>query len=167
MVIVLMGVSGSGKTTIGVRLAARIKSQFIDADDFHSPSNKAKMAAGQPLNDADREPWLEELNRVLREAFYAGRSTVMACSALKEAYRDTLRAGMPPGAVHLVFLDVPADILAQRLRGRHHPFMNPGLLGSQLAALEPPSKGAIRVLNDKDPEQVVDCIVETLEHQSN
>jgi gluconokinase len=167
MVIVLMGVSGSGKTTIGVRLAARIKSQFIDADDFHSASNKAKMAAGQPLNDADREPWLQELNRILREAFYGGKSAVMACSALKESYRDTLRGGMPAGAVHLVFLDVPSDLLADRLRTRHHPFMNPELLGSQLAALEPPRKDVIRVLNDKDPEQVVDCILASLAHESN
>ena len=105
MIVVLMGVTGSGKTTIGTLLAERVGAIFADADDYHPAANKKKMAAGQPLNDEDRQPWLETLNRLMRGWFEEGKSGVLACSALKAKYRDTLAAGMPEGAVSFVWLD--------------------------------------------------------------
>ena len=99
MIVVLMGVSGSGKTTIGTLLAERAGVVFADADDYHPQANKVKMASGQALNDIDRAPWLDRLNALLREWHEAGLGGVLACSALKESYRETLGAGMAAGAV--------------------------------------------------------------------
>jgi gluconokinase len=158
MIVVLMGVSGSGKTTIGTLLAARTGTLFADADDYHPPANKLKMASGQPLNDDDRQPWLEELNRVLRGWLAAGEGGVMACSALKEKYRVTLSAGMPAGTVHFVLLDGSPELIAERLAARKHEFMTPALLASQFATLETPAD-AVRVVNDREPDQVVDEIL--------
>lgn len=159
MLVVLMGVSGSGKTTIGTVLAERVGAVFADADDYHPLANKEKMAAGQPLNDADRQPWLEELNRMLRGWFDQGRSGVLACSALKEAYRTTLSSGMPVDAVHFVLLDGSREMIAERLRLRHHEFMTAKLLDSQFATLEPP-EDAYRVVNDRTPAEVAEQILE-------
>src|SRR5579875_2682123 len=136
MIVVLMGVSGSGKTTIGTLLAERTGATFADADDYHPLANKQKMAAGQPLNDDDRQPWLEELNRLLRGWKEEGKSGVLACSALKEKYRTTLSSGMPAGAVQFVLLDGSKEMIAERLQQRHHEYMNPKLLDSQFATLE-------------------------------
>src|ERR1700728_2690098 len=105
MIVVLMGVSESGKTTIGTLLAERMGTIFADADDYHPAANKQKMAAGQPLNDDDRQPWLEQLNRILRGWHDSGRGGVLACSALKQKYRETLAGGMPKGTVAFVLLD--------------------------------------------------------------
>jgi len=158
MIVVLMGVSGSGKTTIGTLLAERMGTVFADADDYHPAANKAKMAAGHPLNDEDRQPWLETLNGVMRGWFDSGKGGVLACSALKEKYRVTLAAGMPEGTVHFVLLDGAPELIAERLAKRTHEYMNPRLLASQLATLEPP-KEALRVVNDRPPREVADEIL--------
>jgi gluconokinase len=161
MIVVLMGVSGSGKTTIGTLLAEKMCATFADADDYHPVANKQKMAAGQPLDDADRQPWLEELNRLLRGWFEQGSSGVLACSALKETYRTTLAGGMPKDAVHFVLLDGSKEMIADRLQHRKHEYMNPNLLESQFATLEPPSD-AYRVVNDRAPDEVADQILRHL-----
>jgi gluconokinase len=154
MIVVLMGVSGSGKTTIGRLLAERTGAVFADADDYHPAANKQKMAAGTPLTDEDRAPWLVTLNGLLQGWFAEGKSGVLACSALKEAYRHTLAAGMPQGAVSFCLLEVPRALLEQRLQVRHHEYMSPKLLDSQLATLEPPTD-ALVVANDRPQDAVV------------
>jgi gluconokinase len=159
MIVVLMGVSGSGKTTIGTLLAERTGAVFADADDYHPKANKEKMAAGQPLNDEDRQPWLEELNRVMRGWYASGKGGVLACSALKEKYRATLASNMPRNAVAFVLLDGSKELIAERLVHRQHEYMNPKLLDSQLATLEPPSD-ALTVVNDRAPEEVVEEIMQ-------
>jgi gluconokinase len=160
MIVVLMGVSGSGKTTIGTLLAERTGAVFADADDYHPQANKDKMAAGHALNDDDRQPWLETLNHLMQGWFHEGRSGVLACSALKAKYRDTLAAGMPEGAVDFVLLDGSPELIAKRLATRKHEYMNPALLESQLKTLEKPKDGeAFRVMNDCSPGAVVDAIV--------
>src|SRR5580698_10166099 len=159
MIVVLMGVTGSGKSTIGTLLAERTGAVFADADDYHPLANKEKMAAGHPLNDDDRRPWLETLNGLMRGWLAAGKNGVLACSALKESYRATLAAGMPKGAVTFVWLDGTRDLIAERLAERHHEFMNPALLESQFATLEPPAD-ALRIVNDRSPEEIVRQILE-------
>jgi gluconokinase len=154
-----MGVTGSGKTTIGRLLARRMHAVFADADNFHSDANKAKMASGQPLNDQDREPWLERLNLLLSEWIQQGQSGVLACSALKQSYRKTLARCLPPGSVLFVWLDGAKELIAGRLAERKNHYMNPGLLESQFATLEPPSD-ALRVVNDREPDAVVNEITQ-------
>ena len=164
MILVLMGVSGSGKTRIGTEVAKLSGAVFEDGDDYHSAANKQKMAAGHALTDDDREPWLETLNALLQGWYTAGTNGVLACSALKAAYRETLSAGMPEGAVHFVLLEAPKELIQERLAARHHEFMNPALLESQLKTLEPPDENeadAFRVVNDRAPEVVA---AEILKH---
>ncbi len=162
MIMILMGVSGSGKTTIGMLLAQRMQTVFADADDYHSVANRAKMAAGHALNDDDRQPWLQTLNALLRGWFESGKSGVLACSALKDAYRKTLMDGMPKEAIAFVLLDGSRELIAERLAGRKNHYMNPTLLDSQLATLETPTD-ALRVVNDRPPEDVVNEIMQQLE----
>ena len=164
MIVVLMGVSGSGKTTIGTLLAEREGAVFADADDYHPLANKQKMASGQPLNDDDRQPWLETLNQLLQGWYESGKSGVLACSALKEKYRATLSAGMPKGTVTIVLLDGSRELIAERLAARKHEYMNAKLLDSQLATLEPPAD-ALRVVNDRPPEEVVEEIFQHISPQ--
>jgi len=140
LAVVVMGVSGCGKTAVGSVLAQRLGARFIDADDLHPPANVEKMSAGTPLDDADRAPWLALLNSRLREAAAAGAPVVLACSALKQRYRDTLAAGVP--RLRFVHLAGSRDLIAGRLAARQHRYMPAMLLDSQFAALEPPA-GAI------------------------
>ena len=161
MIVVLMGVSGSGKTTIGTVMAARAQAVFADGDDYHTAANRAKMAAGQALTDADRQPWLEALNGLLRRWHDMGTDGILACSALKEDYRTTLIEGMPAGAVQFVWLDGSKAMIAARLAGRQHEFMTGALLESQMQTLEAP-EGGCRVVNDRAPAVVVAEILRLL-----
>jgi gluconokinase len=136
MVVVLMGVTGSGKTTVGERLASELGWTFADADDFHPAANKAKMHAGIPLTDEDRWPWLQALRRVVEQALESHRGEIIACSALKTTYRDALAGGLPD--VRFALLDGDPDVLRARLARRQHEFMNPALLESQIETLERP-----------------------------
>jgi gluconokinase len=135
MVILLMGVAGSGKTTVGLALAGALQWRFVDADDFHSPANIAKMQAGTPLQDADRAPWLASLHDAIAGWLHEGSNVILACSALKQTYREELLAGQ---GVKLVYLRGSQDLIAKRLSERHGHYMNPELLASQFATLEEP-----------------------------
>jgi carbohydrate kinase (thermoresistant glucokinase family) len=168
--LVVMGVSGSGKSTIGKELATRLQWPYADGDTFHSPENVAKMAAGIPLTDADRWPWLHTVERWMSEKLRAGSSCVVACSALRKSYRDLLRGaadGVPGGLVRFVFLDVDRDLLHQRLLARHGHFMHADMLDSQLATLEPPTAAehsiTIPITADIAPSSTVDEIIDALE----
>jgi gluconokinase len=136
VVIIVMGVTGSGKTTTGSRLASGLGWPFYDADSFHPPENIARMTRGIPLTDADREPWLAAIRERIDEVVAAGASAVIGCSALKRAYRRVLANEQP--AVRFVYLRGDIGLLAERLRHRVGHFMNPRLLTSQLATLEEP-----------------------------
>ena len=144
----LIGVSGAGKTTIGKALAQKLRWPFIDADDYHPAGNVAKMAAGEPLDDEDRWPWLERLNSALREQ----ENAVLACSALKERYRRRLAEGIE--RIAWVYLKGDVELIRSRLRERRHRYMSASLLDSQFAALEPPRE-AITVDVSRD---VADCV---------
>lgn len=155
MIIVVMGVSGVGKTTIGRLLAERLGLPFIEGDDYHPPANVAKMARGVPLDDEDRWPWLARLNEILKREKHA----VLACSALKRAYRTRLLDGVDEA--RLVYLHADRAVIAARLKERRHRYMPASLLDSQLAALEPP-QDPIRVDVSMDPQACVDEIAQRL-----
>jgi gluconokinase len=134
--IVVMGVSGCGKSSVGLRLAEALKATFLDADDFHPPANVERMRAGIALTDEDRAGWLDALSRRLARSLDADESVVLACSALKRSYRDALRRGAP--ALRLVHLSGSRELLAQRIGARKDHYMPPTLLASQLATLQAP-----------------------------
>jgi carbohydrate kinase (thermoresistant glucokinase family) len=160
--VVVMGVSGSGKTTVGAALADALRLEFVDGDALHPAANVAKMAAGIPLDDADRAPWLDAIGAVL-----AAGPVVVACSALKRAYRDRLRVAAP--ALELVFLDGSPELLASRMSHRPDHFMPTSLLDSQLATLERPSAGEHPVTVDiaAPPPTIVEQIVASLERSTH
>jgi gluconokinase len=138
MVVILMGVAGSGKTTIGKRLAAEIGWPFYDGDDFHPPANVDKMRQGMPLTDDDRASWLAALRRVIDDVLAAKQSAVIACSALKQVYRDQLAGSRPE--VQIVYLQGSYDLIRRRLLERRGHFMPVGLLASQFETLEEPQE---------------------------
>jgi len=133
--IVVMGVSGSGKSTVGRLVADELDAVFLDADDFHTPANKERMAAGLALGDEDRWPWLRAVGEAIRERTAAGQTVVVACSALRRVYRDRLRESA--GDLFFVHLDGTPDLLAERIGARTGHFMPATLLDSQLEVLEP------------------------------
>jgi len=140
MVLLLMGVTGAGKTTVGRALAEQLHWRFADADDFHSAANIAKMHAGIPLADEDRAPWLETLRDLIRDWLASGDSAVLACSALKASYRDMLLVGPQ---VKLVYLRANMALIAARVAGRSGSYMNPQLVPSQFATLEEPHNALV------------------------
>ena len=162
MILIVAGVSGCGKTTVGALLAGRLRWRFADADSFHPEANVAKMRAGIPLTDADREPWLQAITGWMDERIAANQSAVVTCSALKRAYRDRLLTGRPEAT--MVFLEVSRKMLEQRLMARTDHFFPEKLLDSQLAALEPPGQDerVQVVLSGDDPAQTAAKIIATL-----
>ncbi|HEY8993073.1 MAG TPA: gluconokinase [Lacunisphaera sp.] len=150
--ILLMGVAGSGKTTVGRLLARELGWTYHEADDFHSAANKEKMGQGIPLDDDDRMPWLESIRRAMDGTIAAGRPAVFTCSALKEKYRRILLDGLP--GTLLVYLSGQRDLLLVRLQGRTGHYMKPAMLDSQLATLEPPA-GALTLDISRPPEALV------------
>ena len=137
MIVIVAGVSGSGKSTVGALLAGLLHWRFADADSFHPEANIAKMRAGVPLTDEDRAPWLRAITDWMDARIAAGESAVIACSALKRAYRDQMLSRRPTAV--MIFLQVSRDILARRLTARHGHFFPEKLLDSQLETLEPPT----------------------------
>ncbi len=154
-----MGVAGAGKTTVGRLLASDLGCDFYDADDVHSPDSMAKMARGEGLTDADRDPWLTALRGMVDRALAGGACAVLACSALTESHRHTLGAHRP--GVSLVYLRTPRDVLAERLRERRGHFAGDVLLPSQLATLEEPAH-AIVVDGSRPPALLVAAIRQAL-----
>jgi gluconokinase len=161
MVVVLMGVTGTGKTTVGKALAARTGWPFADADDFHSAANRAKMHAGIPLTDEDREPWLHSLNQQIVTWLRDGGNGILACSALKGSYRSALTSGTASGSVRFVFLNGPPELIRLRMEARHGHYMPESLLPSQIDTLEPPHD-AIEVSIDQTVPAMVDQILSAL-----
>lgn len=151
MIVIVMGVVGAGKTTVGKLLASQLGWEFADADDFHPQSNVEKIHQGFALTDEDREPWLDRLREAIVRWIAEGKSVVLACSALKRAYREKL---VPGPQVRLVYLKGGAALIADRLRSRHGHFAGESILASQLADLEEPEKAIIVDISDR-PEQIV------------
>ena len=151
MIVIVMGVVGSGKTTIGSLLATELGWQFADADEFHPQSNKEKIRHGIGLTDADRQPWLERLRTQITRWIAAHQNAVLACSALKRAYRKELEVGPQ---VRFVYLKGSASLIAERLGSRHGHFADAKILASQFVDLEEPEKG-VTVEIDATPQQIV------------
>ena len=164
MIVLMMGVTASGKTTVGRLLAESQSWQYAEGDDYHSEANRQKMHAGIPLTDEDRAPWLDALHAVLLGWQRDGVSGVMACSALRQSYREHLAEGIAPQQIRFVLLEVPKQVLAERMAARKQHFMNPALLDSQLATLEEP-KDALRVSGVDAPATIVANILALL-HES-
>jgi gluconokinase len=157
MLIIIFGVSGAGKTTVGKLLARELDWQFFEADDFHSAANIEKMCSGRPLTDEDRWPWLESLRKQIKQLLSAGENAVLACSALKRAYRDRLRVS---DQIQFVFLRGDYALVAKQLRSRSSHFMNPDLLQSQFDDLEEPQEDehALTVTLGRTPQEIVEEI---------
>jgi gluconokinase len=163
--IVVMGVSGCGKTTIGTALSARTGLPFYDGDDFHSESNKQKMSSGKPLNDDDRKPWLKAIVDFSAEECASGSGLIIACSALKHAYREQLRTLSWP--VKFVHLHAPFEVIHARMKQRTDHYMPESLLRSQFETLESPvnEHGVIEVSIEQSVEAATDRILLALENE--
>ena len=157
MIVIIFGVSGAGKTTVGKLLARKLGWHFLEADDFHPAANVEKMHRGVPLVDEDRWPWLENLRELIKRRIEAGENAVVACSVLKRKYRDCLRVNSD---VKFTFLRGDYALIAEQLRHRRGHFMNPDLLRSQFADLEEPEpdEGAITIELGRTPEELVEEI---------
>ncbi|MCB0638891.1 MAG: gluconokinase [Lewinella sp.] len=155
-ILIVMGVSGVGKTTIGRGLSTVLAIPFFDADDYHPPANVVKMSQGIPLNDDDRAPWLERLAHLLAEK-ENGSGAILACSALKDSYRRQLASRLRQGPYWIYLQGSPA-LIRRRMEARRDHYMPPGLLDSQLATLEPPD-GALTVSVADTPEQIISTIL--------
>ena len=164
MIVVVIGVSASGKSTLGKALAGVLGWEFNEGDDLHPPSNVAKMRRGVPLNDADRGPWLANLNRRIRQVDEAGEDAVLACSALKKRYRDVLGVGIRD--IRFVYLCGDPELIRARIQRRQGHFMPAGLLDSQIATLEPPND-AVLVRIDLSTEQQVAVVLKALALESD
>ena len=159
MVVILFGVTGAGKTSVGTLLAGELGWSFYDADDFHSAASVEKMRRGMPLDDADRWPWLERLRAKIATCLDTGENAVIACSALKDAYRDHLAVN---DQVKLVYLKGDFELIGARLRARRGHYMDPALLQSQFDALEPPHGDALVVDISGTPGEIVRTIRDSL-----
>ncbi|MGD1089085.1 MAG: gluconokinase [Verrucomicrobiota bacterium] len=159
VVLIFMGVAGSGKTTVGALFAKKTGAVFYEGDDFHPAENIAKMRGGIPLTDADREEWLEKLREIIVKALAAKEFTVLTCSALKSKYRDKLAADN--SRVKFVHLIGPQPLIEERLKNRPGHFMAPALLESQLAILEPPADALIFSC-EKSPQEIIDELLHRL-----
>jgi len=157
VVLVMMGVVGSGKTTVGTLLSAKLGWQFADADDFHPGANIDKIRQGIPLTDADRAPWLGAMRSAIEQWEKEGKNVVLACSALKRSYREELRAG----DAHFVYLKGEGRLIAERLHARRGHFATDTILESQFADLEEPTD-ALAVGIDRTPAEIVDEIIDKL-----
>jgi carbohydrate kinase (thermoresistant glucokinase family) len=157
VIIIVFGVSGAGKTTVGKLLARELDWHFLEADDFHPTANIEKMHAGHPLTDEDRKPWLERLQQQIERSLATGEDAVLACSALKRAYRDRLRVS---DEVKFVFLRGDYALVEKQLHSRHGHFMNPALLQSQFDDLEKPQpdENALTVELGRTPQAIVEEI---------
>jgi gluconokinase len=159
VIVIVMGVSGSGKSYLAERLADATGWEFAEGDDYHSNPNKAKMAAGIPLTDADRGPWLDSLHAVLAGWHGQSKSGILTCSALRATYRERLTAGLPE--TRFVWLDPPREVLAERMAHRPGHYMPPALLDSQLATLEPPT-GVLRLDGSEPVDEAIAKILDFL-----
>jgi gluconokinase len=162
MIVLVAGVAGSGKTTVGVLLADMLHWRFADADAFHSQANIAKMRSGVPLTDADRKPWLDAITTWMDERIATGESAVAGCSALKQRYRDLLLSGRPE--TRMAFLELGRELAHARLIARHGHFFTAALMDSQFAELEPPQQSPQLVVLDaaKTPSQLAVEIIARL-----
>ena len=165
---VVMGVAGAGKSAIGSALAQALDVVFVEGDAYHPPENIAKMARGIPLTDGDRAGWLRALATRIAEAALAGTGLVVACSALKRAYRDILRSAVPDGDLQFIFLHGSRTVLAERLARRQGHFMPPALLDSQLATLEVPApdEGAWVCDITQSPDEIVAGLLTRVHHDA-
>jgi gluconokinase len=154
---VLMGVSGSGKTTVGKLLAERLGWTFYDADDFHSPASIAKMTAGSPLNDEDRAPWLESLHELISSSIKHNSPGVLACSALKDKYRQLLVSGIEN--IHIVYLKGDYAVIQQHMQARQGHYMKSEMIKSQFDVLEEPENVSVMDVR-RSPDEIVDKILE-------